>query len=110
VEVSEATATVLEAAGAAGYRERHIAGLGCDAEFSEQRRESRVGGLVVDEEAGIEVELLVRQGDGVGVTAKIGVALEDRNLVLRRKKVCGDKAADAGADDRDLHEGGILWN
>ena len=65
------------------HAEAHVAGLGGDAEVGEEGDEPRVVPLVVDEEAGVDVEGAVGEvdPDGVGVAARPVVGLEQRDVV-----------------------------
>ena len=70
----------LEAAGTAGVPQRHLRGLGLHAQLSEQPGEARIGGLVVDDEAGVDGERPSRCGHGHGldVAARLRLSLVER--------------------------------
>ena len=81
---------------------------GCagDAEPIQQPLEARVVAVVEDDEAGVDPVRLVRRVDPhrVGVAARVGLGLEDLDLVLGREQMRGHEAGDAGADDGDPHD------
>ena len=62
------------------------AGLYPDTQFTEQPRQERVVGLVVDDEAGVEREALVV--DGADVATCRALALEDGDIVARASRTC----------------------
>ena len=78
----------LEAGTAVGDAEAHVARLGGHAEPVEETAEQRVGALVVDEEAGVDVHGGVVQLDPVGVAS---VRRDDRRP--RRGRRHGARAA-----------------
>ena len=76
--------TELQAAGATGMPQRHLRGLGLDAQLGEQPGEARIGGLVIDDEAGVHGEGAVGRGHGHGldVSAWLRLGLVERHAVL----------------------------
>src|SRR6185295_18312443 len=69
-EAAKPRSAVLHVATAARGAERHFARLRRDAELGEELREIRIGALVVDDEAGVELERLpvIEHGDRVRVS------------------------------------------
>ena len=72
-----------------------------DAELREQPAEQRIVALVVDEEAGVEREAVVR--DGVRVPAGATVALEHMHVVRPREDVPCPEPGNSASDYRDPH-------
>jgi len=100
-------ARVLEVA--VGDPEGHVGGLRRHAELGQQRLEARVVAVVEDDEARVDTERAGVRLDRhrVRVTAGIGAALEDGDVVLGVQQVGGHEAAHAAADDGDPHGLGV---
>ena len=104
-EPAQSHAAPFETAALAVQSEAHVRGLGCDSQLAQQTREVRVGGVVVDDEAGVDriVPPRHRHVDGVGVAPDAVLRLEELDPVARMQEVGGHQAGDAAADDRDPH-------
>ena len=101
----ERCTVVFEAAAAIADAETHVAGLGLDTEFVQQRDEIRIGDIVEHDEPGVHGTALAacQHVDGIGVAADAAVGLEDRDVMPLGQPIGRDVAGDAGADDGDLH-------
>ena len=86
-------------------REAHFGGLRRDAESRQHPLEVRVGPVVQNDEAGVDVVCRVSRvhTDRVGVPAGVVVRLEESDLVVLMKDVGADQAGDAGPHDGDPH-------
>ena len=112
----ERGAVVLQAARLIAHRETHAAFLRGDAEFREQRDEVRVGAVVEDDEAGVDLVAAagLLNAVRVGVAADVAGRFVYGNVVFAVQPVRDDIARDAAADDGDLHRGasqrcGTFW-
>jgi len=95
----------LDAGAIAPNAEAHDRGLAGDAQHLQKPHETRVGGLVEDDEAGVHVvDGSVHLGsDGAGVSSCVGARLEDGDLVVPVQEVGGHEAGNPRSDHRDLH-------
>ena len=91
-------AAVLDAAAATAHRERHVAGLGRDAELPQECCEAGIRPLVEDDEARVDADA-PRQGDRACVSAGRARGLVHRDGVSRVQRPRRDQAGDAAADD-----------
>ena len=105
-EAPRAARAVLESAGV-GSGSRTTCRSACVATPSSASSadEARVRALVVDDEAGVDLNRPARRvnRDGLDVAAGLAVLLEDRHLMLGTERVGRGEPADPGTDDRDVH-------
>ena len=96
-------AAVLEAVPVADG-EAHARRLGGHADGRQQSPEVRVGAVVEDDEAGVDVVRLVGRvhPDRIGVAAGVVVRLEERDVVVLVQEMRAGQAGDPGPHDRDL--------
>ena len=105
---------VLHTGAGVADRQRHLAGLGRDAELGEEPQERRVGATVVHDEAGVDRQLTVvgRDAVRVGVPTEAGVGLVERDVGRARRDVRRSESGHAGADDGDPSwgaHGHVAW-
>jgi hypothetical protein len=79
--------------------------LGSDSETGGQFNEVGIRPVVEHDEAGIDGVGFSTHShrDGMGMAADIAVGLEDRNIVVRAEKICGEQTRDAATDNCDSH-------
>ena len=95
---------ILQAAGVAAHRHRHVGVAGGHAEFVEHPAQRRVGAVVVHQERAVDGDdLAVPAVDVVGVcvTAEPGIRLEQRDPVPLGQFVGGGQTRHAAPDDGD---------
>ena len=95
----------LQAVALVGDRQGHVAGLGRHPQLFEQPAERGVVAAVVDDEAGVDVEVAVVEvhADRVRVAADAPVGLVEHQVVASVQVVGGRQPGDARPDDRDAH-------
>ena len=81
--------------------QRHLRGLGLDAELGEEPQQGGVGPAVVDDEAGVDGQLAVggRHPVGVGVAAEAVVGLEEGDVRGARGHPGSRQASNSRTDD-----------
>jgi len=100
-------APVFEPGLHAGEAEAHVARLTGDPEPGEQAGESRVVGLVEDDEAGVDVVVGAvggRHPDGVDVPSQPFLGFEDGDLVEGMEQMGADQAGHPAAHDGYAHD------
>ena len=100
----EIGASIFQAASVERDRKGHLGRLGRDTEMREKCRQVWVGGLIEDDEPGVDGLRTVAAGDidRVGVPAETRCALEDGDTMPLAEKPRRRHARDAGADHRDI--------
>ena len=96
-------AVVFEVRRLVAHAEGHFGGLGFHAEFAEKLHEVRVGGMVENDEPRIDRHrrALLIDRNGVRVSSRPGVALDQRDVGRVAELPCRSHAGDTGPDDGD---------
>jgi len=107
--VIEGRAAELETGVLMADAEGHVGLLDRHLEFAEETREVRVGLVVEDHETGVDRQRAsgagLGDGHGVGVSADVGVLLEERDVEVAVQEMGAAETGDPGANDG---EGGHL--
>ena len=80
------------------HAEGHRGRVCADVQFAEQTCQRRIGDFVVDHESGVDRDVL-SDHDGVGVTAGVSVAVEERKVAIALEQMRAAQPRDAGTDD-----------
>ena len=109
-ELRDAAAAIFQRAAGDGDAERHFGGVRGHAQRVEQAGQVRIVAVVEHDEAGIDRHLLPADAHQlrIGVAARAGLGLEQRDRAALAQQPRGRQAGDAGADDRDAGAGGAV--
>ncbi len=106
-ESEKVIACIFERAICERHGESHLRRLGRDPEMIEKRGEVRIGGLVVDDEAGVDRDLALATGDvdRIAVAAGAVVLLDDRDIMGAGQEPGRRQARHAGSHDSNFQTG-----